>query len=166
MHWLARVINSKKFHIGAEVGAATGLTTVHLLEHCLSLTCLYVADDWRIVVPPGHPTYYEGHPWSLPNMEEVFLEKVSKHKDRVRIVKGLSWESAQFVNEKLDFVFIDASHDYESVKKDLKAWTPLVKEGGVICGHDINIEGVRNAVKEKFGEYKEAKIDHVWFVTI
>ena len=59
-----------------------------------------------------------------------------------------------YADESLDFVFIDASHDYENVKADLIAWYPKVKKGGIISGHDYLGEyewpGVYKAVNEFF----------------
>lgn len=48
----------------------------------------------------------------------------------------------------VDFVFIDAAHDYESVKADILAWLPCVKPGGIIAGHDANSGGVQPARRE------------------
>lgn len=50
-----------------------------------------------------------------------------------------------------DAVFIDGSHKYEQVCKDIDAWLPKVKEGGILCGHDIDEYGVARAVAERFG---------------
>lgn len=58
--------------------------------------------------------------------------------------------SEYFEDESLDFVYIDAIHDYEHVKEDIKVWLPKVKKGGVLCGDDYKpkrfpglCEGVR-----------------------
>jgi predicted O-methyltransferase YrrM len=48
----------------------------------------------------------------------------------------------------VDCLFIDAAHDYESVKKDITAWLPKVKKGGILAGHDWSWHGVRTAVQE------------------
>ena len=37
---------------------------------------------------------------------------------------------------ELDAVFIDGDHRREHVTADIKAWGPLVRHGGEICGHD------------------------------
>lgn len=48
-----------------------------------------------------------------------------------------------------DCVFIDGRHDYESVREDIAAWLPLVRTGGVLCGHDYGVrDGVTCAVDE------------------
>jgi len=41
---------------------------------------------------------------------------------------------------QFDVVFIDANHTYEPVKKDILNSLALVKEGGVICGDDLNLQ--------------------------
>lgn len=69
-----------------------------------------------------------------------------------------------FGSKSVDFVFIDAAHDYESVKQDIEAWLPKVKDTGVLSGHDINDWQVEKAVKEVLGEYKT--MGDVWWVEV
>ena len=38
--------------------------------------------------------------------------------------------------ESLDFVYIDARHDYCAMMEDLEAYWPLVTPGGILAGHD------------------------------
>lgn len=58
----------------------------------------------------------------------------------------------QFADGSLDFVFIDAAHDYDSVKADIAAWLPKVKKGGLLAGHDYHHPPVAQAVDEAFAD--------------
>ena len=42
-----------------------------------------------------------------------------------------------FDGEEVDFLFIDADHSYEGVKRDFELYAPLVRSGGLVAFHDI-----------------------------
>lgn len=59
---------------------------------------------------------------------------------------GKSWQfhklssaeaALNFPAECLDFVYLDASHDYVNVAADLRAWFPSLRSGGMLAGHDF-----------------------------
>lgn len=65
-----------------------------------------------------------------------------------------SAKAAEFMSDRsLDLVFIDAQHTYEGVRDDIALWTPKVRAGGVLAGHDYSgtFPGVAQAVHEAFG---------------
>ena len=50
-----------------------------------------------------------------------------------------SAESTKFFEDgEVDFCFVDASHVAEDVKRDIEAWWPKIKRGGVLGGHDYS----------------------------
>lgn len=57
---------------------------------------------------------------------------------------------------RFDLIFIDAAHDYENVKADITTYLPLLREGGIICGHDYhdNWPGVKQAVIECISSFR------------
>jgi hypothetical protein len=76
----------------------------------------------------------------------------------------------EFQNEEaVDFVYIDGNHSYESVKKDLTLYYPLLKNNGLIGGHDYTpyYETVMRAVNE-FAEEAKLELHTVfpdwWFI--
>lgn len=84
----------------------------------------------------------------IENMNEIGLMDV------IDLHEGCSWEFAlKFEDESIDFVWIDASHVYPDVIKDIKAWYPKLRKGGVMAGHDYSDWGVEMAVREFFPFY-------------
>ena len=68
-------------------------------------------------------------------------------------IKSLSWDAAQqFKDSTVDYIMIDAGHDYESVLKDMTAWWPKIKSGGYMGGDDYDLRGgdVQRAVDKFF----------------
>ena len=56
----------------------------------------------------------------------------------------------KFPNGEFDFIYIDASHKYEDVKKDIELCLPKLKYKGIIAGHDYSWSDVKKVVDEKF----------------
>jgi len=46
--------------------------------------------------------------------------------------------SRLFADASIDWVHLDARHDYASVKADIQAWLPKVKRGGWLSGDDYD----------------------------
>lgn len=46
--------------------------------------------------------------------------------------------SRLFADESIDWVHLDARHDYESVKSDIAAWRPKLRPGGWLSGDDYD----------------------------
>ena len=103
----------------------------------------------------------------IPFIYEIYNEVLKRNgvRDYIEDIKGSSWEvSKRFEDSSVDFVFIDADHKYESVKKDIESWWPKIKKGGIISGHDyFNPSGVKRAVDELLPERSFSK-DRVWFI--
>jgi len=57
--------------------------------------------------------------------------------DVVNVIKMDSLEAVNlYKDNSLDFIFLDGSHDYDSVTADLKAWYPKIKKTGIFTGDD------------------------------
>lgn len=70
--------------------------------------------------------------------------------------------------QKIDLVYIDASHRYEAVAADIAAWLPLVRRPGWIAGHDFGgkFPGVIRAVHERFDKPFRVFEDSSWLVKL
>lgn len=56
----------------------------------------------------------------------------------------------EYYGIKADLIYVDAAHEYEAVKADIKAYWGLLKDGGVMLGDDYSSSwiGVIRAVEE------------------
>jgi hypothetical protein len=161
-----------------EVGCKEGRTTGHVLKNVPD-SCVIAIDPWcampdqRGVV--GGETYEE---WDFAAIEKQFWENVgTDHQDmRVNMKRHTSEHCARVMSEwkdvdgkpfRADLVFIDAAHDYENVKLDIQRWWPLVRDGGMLVGHDFNHKwpGVERAVADSFDLFSVGCApDSIWFV--
>jgi hypothetical protein len=85
---------------------------------------------------------------------------------QLRVIRMKSEEVAELfyqVGRQVDLVYVDADHHYLPVLSDIKCWTPLIRPGGIIAGHDYGPKyvGVRKAVDESFGDSIELD-ENVW----
>ena len=106
---------------------------------------------------------------SAQNGERAFDEIQACYPDIIGKLKAESAEGAQqFLDQSLDFVYIDACQQYKSIKRDIELWRPKIRPGGVIGGHDYSprFEGVIRAVGETFGTPDAVFQDSSWIVRI
>jgi len=130
---LARLFGRFGFTQGAEIGVMTGEYSRVLYEHIpgLRLCCV---DSWawgpenkywaRQGPKKVHQTNYERARACLAPYDVVFMRMTS--------LEG----AAVVPDGSLDFVYVDASHDYDSCLADLEAWSPKVRRGGIVAGDD------------------------------
>jgi predicted O-methyltransferase YrrM len=155
----------------AEVGCWKGATTLKLLPTIRKANGRIYCIDWFQGSVAGGAGEH-GHRPENSNQVRIDCETtLAEYKKEVIILEGDSAECAKFIPDCfLDFCFIDAGHRYSNCIKDIEAYWPKVKTGGLICGHDYaheNLEnigdqnvfeddtrhlGVTKAVKEFFGD--------------
>lgn len=126
--------------VGVEIGVQTGHNSKNIFDSgwCGELCCV---DNW---VRP----------------HEMREAKKRLEGYAVTLIQGDSAKSAElFAEGSLDFVYIDAGHDYEDIKRDFLAWFPKVRIGGIVSGHDYAHASHKNdcdGVREFIDEYMEA----------
>jgi hypothetical protein len=68
------------------------------------------------------------------------------------LIKTINQSSAQaaslFTCESVDFIMIDGDHDYASVRDDVRAWLPKLKQNGLMAGDDAGWPGVLIGARE------------------
>mgnify|MGYP001558848937 CR=1 FL=1 len=129
-----------------EVGSLEGISTLLFANF---VNTVYSVDCYDYKVPP------EGR---IPEHDKMFIEAermfIERTKDVPNIIKirKTSIEAAKdFENGSLDAVYIDAEHDEDSVREDIKAWRPKIKPGGILSGHDFWIPYIQKILVEEEG---------------
>lgn len=81
-----------------------------------------------------------------------FLDNIKSVNNIIDPIRKSSIEASKlFKDSSIDYIMIDAAHDYENVILDIKHWYPKLAPGGIISGDDLDWPGVTQAVKEYFG---------------
>jgi len=147
--------------VGAWKGASTAAMAVEIINSGKTIK-FDVVDTWL-----GDGT--DAHALDKAVMEnrlyEEFLRNMEPVKDYITInpVRMTSLEAAAlYEDNSLDFVSIDASHDYDNVKADILAWLPKVKSGGILAGDDYPYPGVTKATNELLPDFKHSTAAWWW----
>ena len=136
-----------------EVGSWKGRSTIYLAVEIFNSgkdIKLFAVDTWLGQLDLG--IHQDEEHVKNGTIYKLFVDNMKVVNDQKEIVFPIRAESvkaaADFEDCSLDIVYIDAYHNYEDVKKDIEAWLPKVKLGGILAGHDYGWEGVNRAVNE------------------
>lgn len=142
-----QMLKERGAKFGVEVGTDHGQYAQQLCEGIpdLNLTCV---DPWM--------AYTEGDKvHTQEEVDKIYEEAKSRLKPyKAHLLRETSMESVEkLMDNEIDFVFIDANHEYKHVLEDITEWTKKVKPGGIVAGHDyvedkVNNYGVIEAVQE------------------
>jgi predicted O-methyltransferase YrrM len=151
--------NSDKTMI--EIGSFVGESTVLFAQ---SFKEVIAIDPFLADYDPQDPTSYL---FEFKNVYETYLDRTNDHQNIQTIVSTSNDALDQLKGLKFDFIYIDGLHTYDGVKTDIQNYLPLVKEGGVIGGHDYtnqipHLVGVYEAVNEMFGQPDKVFGDNSW----
>lgn len=153
---LSSLAENKK--ICCELGSFVGKTAKAILKS-KSVEKLYCVDVW-MYRPKNRYVVEVASDWIIDN--DAIIYKEFKRRLYNEILRGrvipTATTSKQFskVFTTFDLIFIDAEHNYESVKFDIMNYLSKLNINGIICGHDFSNEhpGVVQAVKELLPDYK------------
>jgi cephalosporin hydroxylase len=165
---IGKLLNALGYVWGAEVGVQYGKFARTILSSWGGH--LTMVDAWR--------EFPRDQYVDLANVDELqhlrnmaqAVENVQEFVGRYEIVRSLSNQAAnRHADGSLDFAYLDADHSYAGVMKDLQAWRPKIRSGGMLCGHDYldaKLEegdfGVKSAVLDFFGRTPTIVTDEYW----
>lgn len=142
---IPKVINRLGLKKGAEIGVKKGIYSEALCQRIPDIDLLCI-DNWG---EEDSEECYELAKERLRLYNVTFIEKTS-----MEAVKDIPKES-------LGFIYIDANHNFDPFMEDLIEWGERVQPGGIIAGHDYQLQGVKDAVDA----YTKAHNIKEWFLS-
>lgn len=156
--------NAEFIEIGCDRGQSLSFLGVEIINKNKNIK-IHAVDTWgdNINSWNSSDTVYTTFLNNIKPVQDIL-------KDKINIIRSYSVEAAsKFNDQSLDFIFIDACHEYECVIADLNAWFPKLKPNGWIAGHDYYAGhyGVESAVNEFFyDKYPVNFQEFCWLVRV
>lgn len=167
---IADMLESYGLKTGVELGVQHGNFAEKMLTVWKSCEKYYLVDIWQM-----QENYKDGANVDNESQQGNYQrtkERMQQFGDRAVLIRNWTKAAALlFEDESLDFVYVDARHDYCGALNDIETWYPKIKPGGIMAGHDYveNVDwgkcedgtdmpgGVKGAV-EKFSTDHKIKV--------
>ena len=149
------------FLTGAEIGTAEGRYAEILCKNNPGLI-LHCVDPWETY--SNYRDYTDQEKLTnayITARKRLYNYPVSFHKKYSMDAVG------SFPDESLDFVYIDANHEWPYVTQDVYHWSKKVRPGGIVAGHDyyfIRRASAKCQVKPAVDSFTWAYQIKPWFV--
>ena len=129
------LLEEESLQVGAELGVQMGAYALMVLNHWRSCKKYYLIDCWR-----QQANYSDNANHGDMRQEDIFNESkriLQPYLHKVQYMKMYTSDAARLIpNSSLDFVYVDARHDYCGVKEDMELYWPKLRTGGIMAGHD------------------------------
>lgn len=131
--------------IGSWKGKSTSFMAVEIINRGLNVK-FDVVDTWK----GSNETVHQEDQYVLTDtLYEHFLDNMKPVEGYFNPIRMTSEDASKlYKDNSLDFVLIDASHEYKLVKIDILSWLPKVKPGSILMGDDAFWPGVYQAVND------------------
>jgi len=123
--------DSNFIEIGSWKGMSSAYMAVEIVNSHKNIN-FYCVDTWR-----GSKEHQDFNEVQKDELYNTFLSNMHRVDTRYQAIREKSIDAAQKTEDGFfDFIFLDASHEYEDVLADLENWYPKLKDGGTFAGHD------------------------------
>ncbi|GMI43698.1 hypothetical protein TeGR_g2455 [Tetraparma gracilis] len=150
--------------VWVEVGVLKGDFAGHLIETGPGFRGRYIGIDvWAPI------DMYTGREDASQVNKELAIAR-TQHHPGAELWQMLSLEGAtKMADGSVDFVYIDATHLYETVLEDLRAFWPKLRVGGIMAGDDyfngfVHLAGYSFGVKDAVDQFA-AEVKHRVYLT-
>lgn len=143
LHMMVNQFFKPNFKI-VEVGSFEGISTLLFSKF---VDTIYSVDCYDYKVPKTGRI--AEHDSMFKEAEKIFIARTKDIKNIVKIRKTSVEAAKDFPDRSLNAVYIDAEHDEESIREDIKVWRPKLKFGGLLCGHDFYFPYIQKILNEE-----------------
>lgn len=128
--FLQHIIKQNNIKTVVEIGSFLGSSTCFIAKQLPSDGKIYAIDHWEGNSEWENKDFFR----EQPLFYQQFLSNVIHENlcEKIIPMKMSSIEASSVLEVEPDLIFIDGSHDFESVYEDICAWYPFVKEKGVL----------------------------------
>ena len=135
LHLLEVLSSTIRPTVVCEVGVQKGLYAEAVLQTVPSVQTFYLVDLW------AHQSNYQDFANLSKDEHELYynetLTRLSRWQHKLKVLRGHSTAMSKHIPDgSVDWIYIDARHDYKGCMEDLRAYYPKLKNGGLMSGHD------------------------------
>jgi len=116
--------------VGVELGVFHAENALDMLRY-LPMKKLFLVDPYLPYVDG------DGAVWNNSDTDFQIAQKNLEGYSQCEFIRKSSVDAADELPDDLDFVYIDANHNYEPALADMATYYPKVRVGGVLGGHDF-----------------------------
>jgi len=132
---LGDICQQENLLAGVEVGVQGGVFAKEMLTRWKSCKSYLLVDLW------AKQENYQDLANADNARQELIMQdamrNVSPWQSIIKVCRNYSTACAHHIPAaSLDFVYIDARHDYKGVLQDLRSYWPKLRVGGILAGHD------------------------------
>ena len=98
------------------------------------------ATPWLVMAATVNGGWYHGvdiRPESIDKCREAVAGLFEEPRTTLTLGDAVGLLPLLFKPESIDFLFVDDDHSYDHVEKEIEAFWPLMKTGGLMLFHDI-----------------------------
>jgi hypothetical protein len=133
---LGELLNDLNYTVGVELGVQEGHYSNKILEKWPKCEKFHLVDSWE-----HQPNYHDIANVDQNSQNRKFdttKQNMQKWGSKIVFHRMYTNEAVKhFENNSVDFVYVDARHDYKGAKEDIQNWWPKIKIGGILAGHDF-----------------------------
>ena len=181
--YFLNIVKEKSPKTFLEIGVFHGVTARNICEllykihkedfRYIGLDLFEISDENKSeVIPntffsnPFKNIYFKFLKKQNPYSKEAVEDLLKKYKNNITLIKGNSNLVLKKIDmSKIDFVFLDGGHAYETVKNDLECCLEVINSNGTILCDDYDLGAQAPQVKKAIDEFiqkYELKCEILW----